>query len=315
MIHTITLNPTIDRTMHFQRLAVGELNRAARSRSDFSGKGVNVSVALSRFGLDSVAMGFMAGAYGRVLVAGLEAMGLTCDFVEVEGETRSNVTVIDAATGVSTKLNEPGPTMTAADLAAFEVRLLERLAPGDLCVMSGALPAGAPPDAYARLIAAVRRRGGMAVLDTSGEAMVAGCAAAPDLVKPNAVEARDLVGARFDGGSGLDGGVASCLEGIRRLGPRRVLLSLGELGGAYADGEAACIAAPPAITEVSAVGAGDTFLAAGLWAWQRGLPPGEIARWAVAGGTAAAMQDGTVIPGREQIEGVYRAVRVRTLGE
>ena len=117
MIYTITLNPSIDRTMHFPQLAIGELNRATRTRSDFSGKGVNVSVALARFGLDSVAMGFMAGAYGRVLVPGLEAMGLQCDFVEVPGETRSNVTVIDTATGVTTKLNEPGPTVTPEDLA------------------------------------------------------------------------------------------------------------------------------------------------------------------------------------------------------
>ena len=313
MIYTITLNPSIDRTMHFPRLAVGELNRAAQSRSDYSGKGVNVSVALSRFGLDSITTGLMAGAYGRVLVAGLRDMGLTCDFVEVQGETRSNVTVIDTATGVTTKLNEPGPTITEADLAAFEARLLERLAPGDVCVMSGALPAGAPADAYARLIAAVRRRGGAAVLDTSGDAMAAGCAAAPDLVKPNTVEAGELVGARFDGEAGLDGRISACLQGIRRLGPRRVLLSLGELGGAYADGEGAWLAEPPAITEVSAVGAGDTFLAAGLWAWLQGLPPEQIARWAVAGGTAAAKQDGTVIPSRAQIEEVYREVRVRPL--
>ena len=112
----------------------------------------------------------------------------------------------------------------------------------------------------------------------------------------------------------MDGTVAAWLGAIRRLGPRRVLLSLGELGGAYADGEAVCLAEPPAITEVSAVGAGDTFLAAGLWAWLQGLPPDEIARWAVAGGTAAAMQDGTVIPSHAQIEEVYREVRVRTLG-
>ncbi len=314
MIYTVTLNPTIDRTMHFPRLVVGELNRATHSRSDFSGKGVNVSVALSRLGLDSVAMGLMAGAYGQVLVAGLRAMGLTCDFVEVAGETRSNVTVIDAATGVTTKLNEPGPTVTPADVMTFEERLRARLAPGDVCVMSGALPAGAPADTYARLIATVRRSGGLAVLDASGEPMAVGCAAAPDLVKPNVVEAEELVGTRLDGLARLDDDLLASLEGIRHLGPKRVLLSLGARGGAYDDGEGIYLAEPPPITEVSAIGAGDTFLAAGLWAWLQGLPPDEVVRWAVAGGTAAAMQDGTAIPSRTQIEGVYREVRVRTLG-
>jgi len=311
MIYTITLNPSIDRTMHFARLAVGELNRAMRSRSDYSGKGINVSLALARFALPSVAMGFIAGAYGRVLRAGLEEMGLTCDLVEVAGETRSNITVIDAGTGVTTKLNEPGPTVTPADLAAFEARLVARLRPGDVCVMSGALPAGAPADTYARLIAAAHGAGALAVLDASGAALAAGCAAAPDLVKPNAVEARELVSIAPEGSGDASAAVTATLAALRRLGPARVLLSLGADGGALADGQGVYLATPPAITEVSAVGAGDTFLAGGLWAWLQGLPAAEIVRWAVAAGTAAALLDGTAIPERGRMATVYRDVVVR----
>ncbi len=309
MFYTITLNPTIDRTLHFDRLVVGGLNRATSVRTDLSGKGVNVSLALRQFGVESVILGIAAGVTGRVLVEGLRARGFVCHFDEVVGETRSNITVIDDATGVTTKLNEPGPTVSVADLDTFEHSLAGRVGVGDVCVFSGNLPPGAPPDTYARLIAAVHGRGALAALDTSGAALAAGCAARPDWIKPNAEEAAALVGMPF-------GAPEEWLRGTRAilaLGPRRVLLSLGSRGAIYADDASVWYGQPPAIREVSAVGAGDALMAAALWAWSRGMPAEEIVRWAVASGTSAAMEDGSAGPNIAQAQEVYASVRILRL--
>jgi 1-phosphofructokinase family hexose kinase len=306
MIYTITLNPTIDRTIHFPQLQVGELNRALYSRTDLSGKGVNVSVALRRFGLESVMLGFVAGIYGQVLQQGLCDKGYACDFCRVEGETRSNVTVIDRASGITTKLNESGPTVTAEGLKALQDKLLSRVEAGDVCIFSGSLPPGPGEDTYARLITDVKERGATAVLDTSGPALAEGCRAAPDFIKPNDVEAHNLVGMSLDGNEAL----VATLEAMLALGPRRVLLSLGSRGAAYADQRTAWLAKPPMIQEMSAVGAGDALMAAGLWAWMEDKTPQEIVRWATASGTATAMKDGTVIPTLEEIKEVYTEVHL-----
>ncbi len=311
MIYTITLNPTIDRTMHFPRLAIGELNRASSSRIDLSGKGVNVSVALRIFGVQTTLLGISAGVFGRMLVDGLRAQGFACDFTDVAGETRSNVTVIDDATGVTTKLNEPGPMVTERDLVALMDGLAARVVAGDLCVFSGSLPPGAPVDIYARLMRVVQARGGAAVLDTSGPALAAGCAAHPEWIKPNADEAAELVHLPFTAVEDLAPGVKAILA----LGPRRVLLSLGSRGAVMADGQGVWWAQPPGIVEISAVGAGDALMAGALWASvSLGASPLEVARWAVASGTAAAMQDGTAMPTRTQIEEVYGQVTASRLG-
>ena len=306
MIYTVTLNPTIDRTMHFPRLAVGELNRAIASRTDLSGKGVNVSVALRRFGLDSVMLGFAAGVYGQVLESGLRAQGYRCDFAVVPGETRSNITVIDQATGVTTKLNEPGPTIVPEDLDAFERKLVGQLQAGDVCVFSGSLPPGLATDTYRRLVSRTKARGAMTVLDTSGVALAEGCLAGPGLVKPNAVEAANLIGGALEARADLVSGARA----IHDLGPERVLISLGSRGAALSIDGAVWLAEPPAIEEVSAVGAGDALMAAALWAWMRRLPPEEILRWATAAGTATAMEDGTAIPTLERIEEAYESIVV-----
>jgi len=309
MIYTITLNPTIDRTMHFPRLAVGELNRAVSSRTDLSGKGVNVTIALSRLGLESVMLGFSAGAYGRVLEQGLVDMGYTCDFVEVPGETRSNVTVIDDATGITTKLNEAGPQIDEAGIRAFENRLEQKLKSGDLCVFSGSLPPGAPVGTYARLIRLCHKQGAITALDTSGPAMAIGCQANPGLVKPNGIEAAEMVSMPFETPDQWLNGV----QAIRRLGPERVFLSLGSRGAVYADDTTTYWCQPPKIQEVSAIGAGDSAMAGTLWAWLQQKPTQEIARWGVAFGTAAAMQDGTAIPQRTQVYAVYEQTTVTAL--
>ncbi|NLG49771.1 MAG: 1-phosphofructokinase [Chloroflexi bacterium] len=309
MIYTVTLNPTIDRTIHFPALKIGELNRATDSRTDLSGKGINVSVTLGRFGVETVITGFIAGVYGQVLLEGLRSQGYTCDFTEVAGETRSNITVIDQATGVTTKLNEPGPTVTEDDLCAFEERLVGHIQKGDLCVLSGALPPGAPVDTYAHLVRAIQAKGGWAALDTSGPALAEGCRARPDFIKPNFDEALSLTQNRMDTPVALVKG----LESILAMGPRRVLLSLGARGAAVASDDYVWLARPPQIKEVSAVGAGDALMAGALWAWEQNLPTEEILRWATAAGTATATEDGTAIPSWERIKQVYEQVQVTRL--
>ncbi len=307
MIYTVTLNPSLDRTLHYARVAWGAVNRAVSSRLDYSGKGVNISIALRQLGRESVLLGFAAGAFGRLLVAGLRAQGYRCEFVEIAGETRSNVTLIEDETGRSTKLNESGPPVTERDLAALEERLCTLLAPGDLVALAGSLPPDAPDDTYARLIAAAHARGALVALDTSGAALREGCRAAPDLIKPNEVEAEGLLG------HPVQADLAAALGALRALGPRRVLLSRGAQGAAYADGEGCWQATPPPIVEVNNVGAGDAALAGALYAWAEGLPPAEVARWAVATGTAAAQTDGTTFAARDEVADVYAGVAVARL--
>ena len=332
MFYTVTLNPTLDRTMGFPGLRVGMLNRATSSRTDLSGKGVNVSRALHVFGIDSVVMGFQAGVYGRILAEGLCGEGFVCDLVQVEGETRSNVTVIDEARGVTTKLNEPGPTVSEADIAAFGDRLLSRLNEGDVCIFSGSLPAGAPDDTYARLIAGAGANGARTVLDTSGSALAAGCEAGPWLVKPNDIEAVELLsGSRAAAGSSFtaiespesgpfgDAALLEAMGAILALGPRICLLTLGSEGAAYAAASGSesepgvWWGRPPRVREVSAVGAGDAALAGMLWAWREGLANDKIVRWAVASGTAAAMEDGSGMPSLPRIREAYAQVEVMRL--
>ena len=109
MIVTVTLNPTLDKTLSVPVLRPGEVHRARFLRQDIGGKGINVSRALAALGVASIPIGFLGGATGRAMRDGLTAAGYDARFVDVPGETRQNLTLLDESTGVYTKINEPGP--------------------------------------------------------------------------------------------------------------------------------------------------------------------------------------------------------------
>jgi len=305
MIVTVTPNPVLDRTLTVPRIVFNEVMRATAVRLDWGGKGFNVSRALRALGVDSVAMGFIGGATGRLLERGLSDMGIATDFVHIVGETRTNIVVTDAAAERYIKVNEAGPTVRAEELAAFLDRARERVRPGDIWVLSGSLPPGVPSDFYAQLIALVQGRGAKAFLDTSGEPLRLGCAASPYLVKPNVVEAEEVTGQEIN----CEADMLSAVEFFLRRGIELVALSLGADGLLLASKEGTVWARPPRVRARNPVGAGDALLAGVAWALQRGLPLEEMARWGVATGTAAAMREGVSVGTRAEVEALYEQVR------
>ena len=114
--------------------------------------------------------------------------------MEVPGETRQNLTLLDESTGVYTKINEPGPTVGPEHVAALHALVAALAAPGDLWALCGSLPPGAPADFYADLVTAVQARGAAAILDTSETALRLGLAARPAGIKPNSEEAAQALG-------------------------------------------------------------------------------------------------------------------------
>jgi len=289
MIYTVSLNPSLDKTLSVPTLRIGELNRARLLRTDLAGKGMNVSRALRAVGIDSAIVGFVGGATGQTLRRGLIAAGFAVHLVEVEEESRQNITLLDESSGQYTKINEPGARVEAPHVAAMLTLVGELARPGDIWAFCGSLPPGAPADLYAQLIALVQAQGGRAFLDTSGPALRKGVLARPFALKPNDEEAADLLGFRPDD-------EATCRDAVRQFmeqGVELVALTRGAKGLILGLAGQIVAAQPPPVQARSPIGAGDATLAGLIWAVSEGCDVVETARRAVACGTAAAMQEGT----------------------
>ena len=132
-------------------------------------------------------------ASGSELLRLLQATGLPVHPVPVGDAVRANVSVVETD-GTVTKLNEPGPSLTATEIESLVATALKLSRPGGWLVASGSLPVGAPTDTYASIAERASAAGVRFALDSSGAALAVAIAAGPSLIKPNLEELRELTG-------------------------------------------------------------------------------------------------------------------------
>lgn len=264
MILTVTLNTALDLTYGVPALVPHASHRVAEMSERPGGKGLNVARVLSALGHETVVTGFAGGSTGAVLRDLLAVrperdgthpaaqVPITDALVTIAGNTRRTIAVVDAATGDTTQLNEPGPLVGADEWAALLDTYTTLLKDADAVALCGSLPPGIHVGAYAELIRPARATGVPVLLDTSGEPLRRGIAARPDLIKPNAEELAQLTGSRDP---------LRATRDARRRGAHGVIASLGPDGMLAVTPDGVWQATPPARVRGNPTGAGDSAVA------------------------------------------------------
>ena len=299
MIVTLTPNPSIDRAIVIDALHRGEVHRATDGRIDPGGKGVNVSRALAAQGAETLAVLPVGGPEGHLLEELLDTAGVPRHSVPVAGAVRMNVSVLEPD-GTTTKLNEPGPQLSPAEVEALLSATLHAADDADWVVGCGSLPPGAPADLYARLVAGVRERGGRVAVDSSGGPMAAAVAARPHLVKPNHEELAELVGHDLPTLGDVHAAALDLVTG----GVDVVAVSLGGDGALLVTADELVHASATITTPLSTVGAGDCMLAGLLHGLSAGLGAVDALSGAVTWGAAAVTLPGSRVPAPHDLDGI-----------
>ena len=298
MIYTVTLNPALDKTVEIPGMALDTVNRITAMRTDPGGKGINVSKVIAKLGGTSVALALLGGGTGRAIADALEEMGLRCELQFVEGETRTNLKVVDPVNHTNTDLNEPGISVTSAVLDGLLDRLIGLLQTGDLVVLSGSLPKGAPGDTYYTWVARCKEAGAKVFLDADGALLAEGLRAAPDLVKPNQDALSRLGGHPLETVEAL----ADAAGALLADGVQKVVVSMGGKGALYVTRDTVLYAEGLKVPVGSTVGAGDSVVAALAVAETQGLSLEDTVRLSTATGAANVMCSGSQAAERSVIE-------------
>lgn len=318
MIVTVTLNPSLDRTLSLDEpLTRGAVHRLVPVSTEPGGKGVNVSRALTQNGVDTVAL--LPAADHDPILAELRTRGVPFHNIDIPGTVRSNLTITETD-GTTTKLNEPGAHLDDATLAALTAVVSDHAARATWVVLSGSLPPGVPDGWYADIVAQLAALPCRVAVDTSERPLTALAeafsTAAPDLIKPNSEELAWLTGrsaheleAAAAQGDSLP--VISAAQQLVTRGAHTVLVTLGGSGAVLVDHDGVWAATAPSIVPRSTVGAGDASLAGYLAATIAGAPPAQRLQTAVAYGSAAASLPGSALPNPEQID--VKTVRVQAV--
>lgn len=307
MILTVTANPSLDRTVGLEApLARGKVQRAVSAGAQPGGKGVNVSRALHVSGTETLAI--LPGDPEDPVVHGLALTGVPTAALPVGAPIRSNITVTEPD-GTTTKINEPGSGLTAAQVDALVALVLRHALGAEWVVLAGSLPPGAPVDLWARMTEEIRTLDPAPAIavDASGAPLQAAMRARPDLIKPNEEELAELLAGLgeeleapiTDEPESVVPAAALLVTGAAAGGPgaHAVLATLGGNGAVLVTADLALHAVHAPVTVRSTVGAGDSSLAGYLLAAGRGDDEAGRLRQAVAHGSAAASLPGTTVPG------------------
>ena len=310
MIYTVTLNPALDKTVEIPSLTVDAVNRITSMRTDPGGKGINVSKVIQKLGGASVAAGILGGDTGRAILSALTEMGLTTLFHFVEGETRTNMKIIDPDNHTNTDINEPGVTVSEEILEKLLEELLVKVTKEDIVVISGSMPKGSPKDTYYTWTKAFREKGAKVILDADGDLLKAGLKASPYLIKPNNHELGALTGRALETPEEI---AETAAELMKEYGIGKVVVSMGGDGAVYVTKDKTIYAVGLKVPVGSTVGAGDSVVAALAVSEEEGKTLEETVRLSMAVGAANVMCSGTQAAEYEVVETLLPKVVFRTI--
>jgi 1-phosphofructokinase family hexose kinase len=319
MIVTVTLNPAVDKIYWVEGLKICNateeefLTRAYASATSAGGKGVNMSVFLSLMGMESVAMGFVGGYSGHVLVRDLRDKGVTTNFVWTRAETRTNVAVLEKGrTTVPIFIDEAGSSIDSTEMDRFLRRYRRMLARCSWVVLAGSLPPGVDIGAYRELAKLAREAGVKVVLSAGGEALSEGLKGSPHIVKPDTREQRRVQGKDVVTRESI---VEAGRQIVAHGGADLVIIS-HEVTGDVAVAKDAVLeikSEVPMAELKNLVGADDIFLAGILFKLVQDEPLEQALRFGLAAGLASAETEEKICRDLARIESEMERVSVKQI--
>ena len=278
--------------------------RAIEERIDAGGGGINVAGVLKELGVEAYAIYLAGGATGLVLNELVGKLDVPGRCIDVAGSTRISFTVFEEISGLEYRFVSEGSALLEAEWQSVLSELNE--CDADYVVASGSLPSGVPIDFYARLGRIVRSNGGRLILDTPGLALQAAVSAGGIyLAKPSLGEFETLTHRKLEtAGELVDAATSLVASGA----VENLAVTMGRDGAFLAYRSGTLRLNGPKVKPVSAVGAGDSFVAGMTAALARGKNVEDAFMLGMAAGAAAVLTPGTQLCRREDVERLYAEV-------
>ena len=302
MIYTVTFNPSLDYIVSVDDFKLGLTNRTSSELILPGGKGTNVSTVLKNLGLESTALGFVAGFTGNEIVKRLNDMGIKSDFISIEnGISRINLKLksIDG-----TEINGAGPDISEEKVNELMDKL-NQLKEGDVLVLAGSIPSSMSDNIYRDIMADLKDRGVMIVVDATKDLLLNVLEYHPFLIKPNNHELGEI----FDVKLTTREEVIPYGRKLQEKGARNVLVSMAGEGAVLIAEDGQVFDAPaPKGKLINGVGAGDSMVAGFVAGWIEKQDYEYAFHMGVASGSASAFSENLAT--KREISEVLKRVEV-----
>lgn len=303
----LALNPSVDVEWRVGGVHWEEKNQVLAERRWPGGKGVNVARWLKHLGMKPQLLLPLGGRNGEEMADGLRSERITSRIIPLREATRANVIVTTPTQG-QLRFNPAGPRLSAAEWSGVLRACAEELKVASILMLSGSLPRGLPPAAYATLIRLAHRAGVRTLLDCDGAPFAAAIRARPFLVKPNQHELAQWAGVTLH----TRAAIVTSAGRLSKVTGGWVLVSLGAKGAmlVHEEQQRTYFARPPRVRVRNTVGAGDALLAVVARGISSGLTPEEWLRQGVAAGTALTEGEAGVLPSPTRLHSLAAQTKV-----
>lgn len=305
MVYTVTFNPSLDYIVSVDNFELGMTNRTSSELLLPGGKGINVSIVLNNLGIDSTALGFVAGFTGEEIVRELEEEGIHSDFIKLDqGNSRINLKLksIDG-----TEINGQGPDIGDEQVQALMKRL-DVLSAGDVLVLAGSIPSTMPDDIYQQIMKRLEERGILIAVDATKDLLLNVLPYHPFVIKPNHHELGEIFGVKLSEWED----VIPYGKKLQEQGARNVIVSMGGKGAVLLAENGEVMAGEASKGKVkNTVGAGDSMVAGFLAGWMQEKSYEEAFRMGLAAGGASACSE--LLATKEEIENERKNMTIQHL--
>lgn len=297
MIYTVTFNPSLDYIVTVDDFRLGLTNRTSSELLLPGGKGINVSTVLMNLGIESMALGFIAGFTGEEVVRRLEEMGVKNGFIRIDdGFTRINLK-LKSMDGM--EINGMGPVISE-DKVKMLMDKLDVLGKGDVLFLSGSIPASMPGDAYQKIMELLDGRGVQIVVDATRDLLLNVLPYHPFLIKPNNHELGEIFGVELK----TRESVVPYARKLWEKGAENVLVSMAGEGAVLVAADGSVYEAPAPKGElINGVGAGDSMVAGFMAGYMEKQDYEYAFHMGVAAGSASAFSENLAT--KQEIETIY----------
>jgi 6-phosphofructokinase 2 len=302
-ILTVTLNPAIDKSTVAEKLKPESKLRCVEIHNEPGGGGINVSKALKKLGIASVAL-FPSGGYNGEMLKGLLAdENILFQSINTFVETRENWVVLESSSTKQFRFTFPGRGIEEQVVKDL-IESIRSYSP-EYVVASGSLPPGLPDYFYGLIVKTANSVGAKCIVDTSGAALQALKGKHVYLIKPNINELSKMLNIASLADSEVpDAAQQAVRDGFAEL----ITVSMGATGAWLVSHDKKYFASAPEVEVRTTVGAGDSMVAGITYMLQQKESLKQALNFGVACGTAATMNEGTQLFNVEDAERLYKEI-------